>query len=192
MSVLALLVYIPLGDWLEKLPKAKQQIPKPYTEETRLPGKPPAVVKDLHGAWQLEYSAEDIQVGEQNGDLLVKMVVKFEPDGSYKLKYAARWGNPPLRGRDARGVTVEETGQYKLSSDVLILDPVEITQHDILKNDDVTNTLQLANEKHVLVVHWETKRIHLAGRCASYQVDPLCKDWQVENVWFTFKPGRYK
>lgn len=191
MSVLALLVVIPLGDWLEKLPKAKQQIPKPYSEETRLPGTAPAAAKDLQRAWQLEYSAEDVQVGEQNGDLLIKMVVQFEPDGSYKLRYAARWGNPPLRGRDARGVTVEETGQYKLSRDVLILDPIETFQHDILKNDDVTGTLQLANEKHVLVVHWETKRIHLAGRCASYQVDPLCKDWQTENVWFTLKQGRF-
>ena len=48
-------------------------------------------------------------------------------------------------------------------------------------------SLGLANDKHLFVVHWETKRIHLAGRCAGYQVDPICKDWQTENVWFTFK-----
>lgn|SRR5688572_8944460 len=189
MSLLALLVTLPLGDMLSKLPKAEQQVPKPFTEETRLPGKPPAAAQDLVGSWQLDYSEDEAQIADVDVELLVNVVLKIEKDGRYTLKYTAHWGNPPIKGKEARGVTVEESGTYKLSRDVLILDPAGTLQSEVHRKD-VVDTLDLSNEKHVFVVHWETKRIHLAGRCASYQVDPLCKNWQVENVWFTLKRKR--
>lgn len=187
MSLLVLLVTVPLGDILAKLPKkSEQDPPKAYTEQTRLPGKPPAAIQDLRGAWKLHYADEDVQVGEEVGDIIVNMTVQFEEHGTYRLQYSARWGNPPLKGKDARGVTIDETGDYKLSGDVLIMDPIEVIQTDVVRNSP-TGTIGLANEKHLYVVHWETRRIHLAGRCAPYQVDPICKDWQVENAWFSFK-----
>ena len=65
MPLLALLVTIPLGDILSKLPKEKQQVPQEYTESTRLPGNPPASAKSLLGAWQMDYSEDDVQVGRQ-------------------------------------------------------------------------------------------------------------------------------
>ncbi|HUQ09228.1 MAG TPA: hypothetical protein VM146_02855 [Steroidobacteraceae bacterium] len=182
MPLLALLVSIPLGDMLSKLPRAKQQVPQAYDEATRLPGKPPAAVADLYGAWEMDYSEDDVTIESFNVDLVVKLVVRFDADGTYHLQYNGRWG----KGKEARGVTVDESGSFKISSDVLILDPTEVTKTDIERNKPVSS-LGLANEKHLLVVHRETKRIHLAGKCASYQVDPICKDWQIENVWFTFK-----
>jgi hypothetical protein len=127
MPLLALLVTIPLGDILSKLPKAKQQVPQEYTESTRLPGLPPASVKNLVGAWQMDYSEDDVQVEDFNVDLLVKMVVQFNDDGTYLLRYSGRWG----KNKDARGLDVAETGTYKLSSDVLILDPNEVTKTDV-------------------------------------------------------------
>jgi hypothetical protein len=182
MSLLALLVTIPLGDMLSKLPRAKQQVPQVYDEATRLPGKPPAAAANLQGAWEMDYSEDDVTIDSYNVELIVKMVVQFNEDGTYRLRYDGRWG----KGKDARGVTVDEAGSFKLSSDVLILDPVEVTRTDLVRNKPA-GSLGLANDKHLFVVHWETKRIHLAGRCAGYQVDPICKDWQTENVWFTFK-----
>lgn len=187
MVLLALLVNIPLGDFLEKLPRAKQQVPQAYEESTRLPGKPPASAKDLHGAWQMDYSEDDVIVNDYNVDLGVRMVVQFNPDGTYQLQYSGRWG----KGKDARGVTVDETGTFKLSSDVLILDPTEVTRTDIERRKPVAS-IGLANEKHLFIVHAETARIHLAGRCSNYQLDPICKDWQVENAWFTFKDSAAK
>jgi hypothetical protein len=65
MSLLALLVTLPIGDMLSKLPKAEQQVPKPFTEETRLPGKPPAEAKDLSGTWQLDYSEDEAQIARR-------------------------------------------------------------------------------------------------------------------------------
>jgi hypothetical protein len=186
MSLLAVLVTIPLGDWLSRLPKAEQQVPKPFVESTRLPGKAPEAARDLVGSWKLAYSEDDAQIDDHSVELLVNLVVEFKEDGTYQLKYAARWGNPPIKHKDSRGVDVDESGTWKVSSDVLILDPLEVTRHDVVKNKAV-DSIGIANEKHLFVVHWEPKRIHLAGRCAPYQVDPICKDWQVENAWFTFK-----
>lgn len=187
MVLLALLVSIPLGDFLEKLPRARQQVPQAYEESTRLPGGPPASAKDLHGAWQMDYSEDDVNIDDYNVELVVKMVVQFNPDGTYLLRYSGRWG----KGKEARGLTVDETGTFKLSSDVLILDPTEVTQTEVVRNKPA-GSIGLANEKHLFVVHAESRRIHLAGRCAPYQVDPICKDWQIENAWFTFKDGAKK
>jgi len=187
MSLLAMLVTVPLWDILSKLPKEKQQVPHEYTESTRLPGKPPASAQELLGAWEMDYSQDDVQVEDLNVDLIVKMVVQFNDDGTYQLRYLGRWG----KSRAARGVTVDETGTFKLSRDVLILDPIEVTRTDIDRNQPA-GSIGLANEKHLLVVHAETKRLHLAGRCAPYQLDPICKNWQVENAWFTFKAGAKK
>lgn len=186
MPLLALLVTIPLGDILSKLPKARQQVPQEYTESTRLPGNPPASARSLLGAWQMDYSEDDVQVEDFNVDLLVKMVVQFNEDGTYLLRYSGRWG----KNKQARGLTVDESGTYKLSSDVLILDPDEVTKTDV-ERDKAVASFGLANEKHLFVVHAEPRRIHLAGRCAPWQVDSICKNWRVENVWFTFQgPAR--
>jgi hypothetical protein len=183
MPILALLVTIPFGDILSKLPRAQQQVPQAYDESTRLPGKPPASAKEITGAWQMDYSEDDVKVEDFNVELLVKMVVQLNADGTYVLRYAGNWG----KRKEARGLTVDEKGTYKLSSDVLILDPSEVTKTDLERNKP-TGSFGLANEKHVFVVHSEAgKRIHLAGRCASWQLDPICKDWQIENAWFTFK-----
>jgi hypothetical protein len=168
------------------MPKDQQQPPRRFVEGVRLPGKPPASLQDLKGEWQIGYEAYDVQTSEGTAEIVVNMAIEFKEDGHYQLVYSANWGNPPLKGKDARGITVEESGTYKLSSDVLILDPEQSTRSDMVKRK-ATNREPIGNEKHVFVVHWETKRIHIAGRCASYQVDPMCLDTEVSTVWFTLK-----
>ena len=134
-------------------------------------------------------SVDDVQVNENDFrvDLLVNMVLQLNEDGSYRLRYTGRWG----KKKPSEGITVDESGTFKLSSDVLILDPIE-THKTVLEKNKPVNNYSLGNEKHLFVVHWETKRIHVAGKCAPYQVDPICKDWQVENVWFTLQGGAKK
>src|SRR5262245_63846216 len=102
MSLLAILVSIPLGDILSKIPRGEQDPPKPYADDTRLPGKAPAAPANLLGSWKLQYSEDDAQVDEFSGELIVNLVVQFEPEGRYRLQYSARWGNPPGKSIDAR------------------------------------------------------------------------------------------
>jgi hypothetical protein len=186
MSVLWLLVNVPLGPILDKIPRGEQDPPKVFAEGVRLPGKPPPSVEDLQGTWQFGYTEEDARLADGEADLIMSMVLQLEKDGSYRLTYAARWGNPPGRGKDARGITIDETGTYKLSADVLLLDPAETLRAEFEKNKLLSRE-PARSEKHVYVVHWESKRIHLAGRCAKYQLEPLCHDPDVANVWYTLR-----
>jgi len=186
MSLLAILVTIPLGDFISKMPKDQQVTPKRFVEGVRLPGKPPEAIKDLEGEWRIGYEAYDVQTSDGTAEIVVNMAIDFDQDGTYRLLYSANWGNPPLKGKNARGIAVEEFGKYKLSSDVLILDPEQSTRSDMVKRK-ANNHEPIGNEKHLFVVHAEGKRIHIAGRCASYQIDPLCLDTDVSNVWFPMK-----
>lgn len=186
MSLLAFLVTIPLGDFISKLPKEEQQQPKRYVEGVRLPGKPPEAASDLQGEWRLGYEAYDVQTNEGTAEIVINFAIQFKADGRYQLLYSANWGNPPLKGKNAHGITVEESGVYKLSRDVLILDPAETIRSNMVKRKPVDRET-VDNEKHVFIVHWETKRIHIAGRCATYQVDPMCLDTDVSNIWFVLK-----
>ena len=186
MSLLALLAVVPLGQILDRIPRAEQEPPKAFSEGVRLPGRPAPNPEDVHGEWQFSYELDDAYIAERRAELIVSLELRLEKDGSYRLTYAARWGKPPLRGKDARGITIDETGIYKLSGDVLLLDPEE-TMRAELEKKTVVSREPARNEKHVFVLHWESKRIHLAGRCAKYQVDPICQDPDVENAWYTLK-----
>lgn len=185
MSILAILAVVPLGQILERIPRAEQEPPKAFAEGVRLPGKPPPA-GSLHGEWKYGYEVADAPLQEGNADLEVSLAVQFDADGNYRLTYDARWGNPPGRGKDARGITIDEIGTYRLSGDVLLLDPAETFRAERVKSKVVSRE-PAHNEKHVYVVHWESKRIHLAGRCARYQLDPICHDYDVENVWYTLR-----
>lgn len=189
--MLAILAVVPLGQILERIPRAEQEPPRAFAEGVRLPGKPPPEPDSLHGKWQSGYEVNDAPLAEGNADLTVSLAVQLEKDGSYRLTYDARWGNPPGRGKDARGITIDEIGSYRISGDVLLLDPAETMRAELLKNKVVSRE-PVHNEKHVYVVHWESKRIHLAGRCAKYQVDPICQEYDVENVWYTLKGSAAK
>jgi hypothetical protein len=189
--MLAILAVVPLGQILERIPRAEQEPPRVFAEGVRLPGKPPPEPDSVHGKWQSGYEVNDAPLAEGNADLTVSLAVQLEKDGSYRLTYDARWGNPPGRGKDARGITIDEIGSYKISGDVLLLDPAETMRAELLKNKVVSRE-PVHSEKHVYVVHWESKRIHLAGRCAKYQVDPICQEYDVENVWYTLKGSAAK
>jgi hypothetical protein len=185
MSLLAFLVTVPLGNIFDKLPKGGDHDPppKPFAEGVRLPGKVPTAVQDVHGGWQTTYFRDDAIVKDERVELLVNLSIKFKKDGTYQLNYVARWGNQANKGD---GVSIDETGTYKLSSDVLLLDPVETYRAEVVKREAQSRE-PTHNEKHLLVVQREKKRLHIAGKCAKYQVDPLCNDYHVENVWYALK-----
>jgi hypothetical protein len=191
MSILAMLAVVPLGQILERIPRAEQEPPKTFAEGIRLPGKPPPLDSNIHGKWKFGYEVDDAPLADGNADLVVNVAVQFDADGTYRLTYDARWGNPPGRGKDARGITIDEAGIWRLSGDVLLLEPAETMRAERVKNK-VVGREPLHNEKHVYVVHWESRHIHLAGRCAKYQLDPICQDYDVENVWYTLKRSTSK
>lgn len=190
MSLLVLLATVPLTPIFDKIPRSEQAPPKAFEDGGRLPGKPAPELKNAFGSWQMDYSLEDVDIAAGNADLIVHLKLELNQDGSYQMVYAARWGRPPGKGKNAGGVNVDETGTYKLTGDVLILESTETMKTDVEKTK-AGRREPIKPEKHVFVMHWESKRIHLVGRCAAYQVDPICQNPDLPNVWFTLRgPGK--
>jgi hypothetical protein len=175
--------------------------PQPYNDKVVLPGKVPPTAKSVGGSWQYSYSLHDAPLESGRSDLVVGTVLTLNEDGSYRLHYHARWNFPrapiPIPGQvpmplpvpttpsgGLDGVNVSEDGRYVLSGQVLLLEP-EATRLANLDNNRVVNERTLENEKHVLIVRLDKTQLAAAGRCASYQVDPVCKTTPL--VWYTMK-----
>jgi hypothetical protein len=164
--------------------KAEMPPPQPFVESVKLPGKVPSAPKDLHGAWQFNYTQDYAKLAVGRTDLIVAIVLTLREDGSYEFKYSARWASPDGRSV-TNGVTAQETGSFSLSGEVLLLEPAT-TQHSEIRYNRVIKQQAIANENHVLLAHVGKEQLHVAGRCAKYQVDPVCRT--SKNVWYTFAP----
>jgi hypothetical protein len=180
MGIAETLVAVAVVPWFGTASGDTGPPPQPYTEKVTLPGGIPADVTDLAKSWMYGYSLKDAVLKEGRRELFVTITVNLKADGSYELLYGARWGE--LGGVISKGLKVQESGKYSLSGEVLLLEPQTTVRTDI-KYDSVVKQQTITNENHVWIVRAEKKRLHVAGRCARYQMDPVC---QVEpNVWFS-------
>ncbi len=147
-----------------------------------LPGKPPIMDKELVGAWELVYRLDDAQLEDGRAELLVNLFIDLREDGSYELNYSARWGG--IAGYGARALTVSEQGTYSRSGEVLLLDPSRTVRSEIQAQVVVSQT-PIPDENHVLIIRRDGKYLHVAGRCAGYQIDPICR--VTPAIWYSMR-----
>jgi hypothetical protein len=169
-------------------------LPEPFDEQVTLPGKIPPTVKSISSGWSFQYSLPNATLeGGEKSDLMVSTLLMLREDGTYQLFYHAMWNLPrPVLGgvvptvdtSGMKGRNVNETGHFTLSGEVLLLEPSEVKYAD-LEAQTVVHQEQLENENHTLIVRMEKAKLAVAGRCASYQVDPICKDTPI--IWFPMK-----
>ncbi|HEU5135729.1 MAG TPA: hypothetical protein VFU13_11340 [Steroidobacteraceae bacterium] len=150
-------------------------------EAVTLPGKAPSAPRDVHGAWQFFYTEDDAVLDGGRSHLSVTIVLMLRDDDTYDLLYNARWGGVAI-GVGSRDVVVRESGTYSLSGEVLLLEAAT-TNHSEMENNTAVRQQAIPNENHVLLAHVEKKRLHVVGRCAKYQVDPVCR--LAPNVWYS-------
>lgn len=166
--------------------------PRPFTEETTsLPGKTPTDAQALRGRWAFGHLQRDAPIEAGKQDLLVNLLLSFNENGSYELHYHARWDLPTAPAispvpivRNAGsldGVDVHETGRYSLSGEILLLEPEE-TRFSEIQDNTVVNAQHIANENHAWLVSLDKAHLHIAGRCANYQVEPICEESRA--VWY--------
>lgn len=165
--------------------------PAPFDEKVVLPGKVPPTAKSLAGSWQYSYLLQDAKFEGGEGDLVVGTTLMLREEGTYQLHYHARWNLPrpiplpgPVSTAGMKGRNVTEEGRFHLSGEVLLLEP-SATQYADLENDALVNRELIRNENHTWVVRLDRTRLVLAGRCAAYQVDPVCTTTPL--VWFQMK-----
>lgn len=157
--------------------------PQPFDEDVVLPGQIPPSATSLRGGWAFSYMLDDAAMEGGPRDLIVGLTLFLRDDGSYQLHYHARWGfGLGSPGVDGRNVT--ETGAFSLSGEVLLLQPDSVIYADIEKNV-IVNEEEIEKASHTLIVRMDKAKLAMAGRCASWQIDPVCKDTPI--VWYPMK-----
>ena len=173
-----------------------QVAPKPFTGDATLPGNVARDRKTVSGHWVFNYLQKDatMESGYQ-GPLHSVIFLNLREDGTYTLNYSANWGfnlgtrglplpnvigMPPLHD----GVVVHEQGRYSLSDEILLLEPTETLHSEIEDNKVVKSRQPIASENRALLMRIDGKKLHVAGRCAAWQVEPVCRE--ARDVWFQF------
>jgi hypothetical protein len=180
--MVAVLLVAAMGPAFGTFGRENRPPPQPYTELVVMPGKPPIMDKELIGAWELTYRLDDAQLEDGRAALMVILVVNLHEDGSYELDYSARWGG--IAGYGARALTVSEQGTFSRSGEVLLLEPARTVRSEI-QAQVLVSQAPIADENHVLITRRDGKYLHVAGRCAKYQIDPICK--ATPNIWFSMR-----
>jgi hypothetical protein len=173
--------------------------PEAFDEQVTLRGEPPANIAGIKGGWQYEYWIPEAPLdnGEQ-ADLRIFTVLKLHENGKYELSYNAVWNQPdpdPVLGDlvmrvDVNGIKalhVNELGTFSLSGEVLLLEPRKITSAET-EGLHTKRLGYLPNVNHSLIVRHEKESLDLAGRCATYQIDPICKDSPI--IWYSMQKQR--
>lgn len=174
--------------------------PKPYVEKVVLPGKTPPNANSVGGAWYYAYVLADAPLEAGTQDQFFSTVLTLRKDGTYELRYQARWNLPratspvqilpslpvpfPTSSPKTDGINVTEIGRYVSSGEILLLEATQTRRAKVNANR-IENEEKIPNEKHVRVVRLEPKRLAMAGRCATWQIDPVCtttpNNWYVMN-----------
>jgi hypothetical protein len=174
----------------------RSKSPQPFNDKVVLPGMVPPTMKSLGGSWHYGYMLREASLEGGKSNLIVGTALTLRDDGTYLLHYHARWnlaavplpdpGAAPtsgsLTGMDGRNVT--EVGRFSLSGEMLLLEPTTIEYAD-LDDNRLVNQQTIKNQNRALVVRLEKARMAVGGRCARYQVDPVCLKTPV--VWYSMK-----
>lgn len=160
--------------------------PRILTGDETPPGKVPYGVPAIRAAWDYTYLEQNarIEPGKQ-GAMRTRLHLRLANDGTYQFTYSARWSPGstanPLGNRYADGVEVTETGKFALSGEILLL---EASRTELTKRvrGTVAAPQIIESDRRAYLVRTEEARLHIAGRCAKYQAEPICADGR--DVWY--------
>jgi hypothetical protein len=156
-------------------PRMDRPPPKAIKSDTTLPGHAPEDAKDIAGQWN--FSSHEPNARMEHGVepyLGYGMILKLEEDGRYELAYWAYWGTRSSDSPAFSGVDVRETGRFSLSGEILLLEPQ--TTSYARKSAGAVNRQSIANERRAYLIKRDKGYLHIAGRCAGYQVEPICRE----------------
>lgn len=177
---IALLALLPgCGYYLTRMERADSRVerpaPKAIKSDTTLPGHTPPDAKDLAGMWNFGSNEPGARMEHGIEPLLsYGMILKLEADGRYELAYWAAWGGRGANRPGFNGVDVRETGRFSLSGEILLLEPD--TTSFAKKTAGSVDRQSIANERRAYVVRRDKGYLHIAGRCAGYQLEPICRE----------------
>lgn len=161
--------------------------PKPFgTNIKQLPGQRIGEFTAIKGQWFHRAAYRNVVIeNERIPQVYTGFQLDLQPDGSYTLEYSANWGGV-RNSSDPRfsAIKVNEKGHFSLSGSILLLRPDVI---DLTRDHTGTSTREtLANENRGYVARLDKDKVlNIAGPCARYQVEPVCRE--ARSVWFSLK-----
>lgn len=156
-------------------PRMDRPPPKAIKSDTTLPGHTPEDAKDIAGQWN--FSSHEPNARMEHGTepyLGYGMILKLEAEGRYELAYWAYWGTRGSGSPAFNGVDVRESGRFSLSGEILLLEPE--TTAFAKKSGGTVHRQTIANERRAYLIKRDKGYLHIAGRCAGYQVEPICRE----------------
>lgn len=148
------------------------------------PGAVPVALSDLGGAWFNRQTIQDAQleIGGTVPWLFHALWLWLWDDGTYDLVYQTYWGsraNHPQR----RAIDVRESGRFSLAGGRLSLEPNVTRQLEVRGGKRQRRTPN--NDPRTYKARVDGGFLNLAGRCATYQVEPVCH--RPHDVWFSLR-----
>ncbi|HEY8521332.1 MAG TPA: hypothetical protein VIN61_14740 [Gammaproteobacteria bacterium] len=141
-----------------------------------LPGTLPDRTNDVTGAWFFRERLADAQleVGREPW-LYYSLWLWLRQDGTYDLVYQASWGSRAREAPGFGGIDVREAGRFKIGAGgVLLVEPETTRATEIRAGNRSARTL--SNEDREYLVRVDRGYLNVAGRCATYQVEPICRE----------------
>lgn len=174
-------------EWLRAFTKPQSIMspdPKPFAENGSLPGSALSHRPDKPGEWWFRHIDDGIRLESGHVPrLFFSQSFWFYPNGSYDLVYQAWWGARASNDPRFNAVDTREHGKYTISDGKLRLEP-ESTQHIQVSGGKRTVEM-IANESRTYLISQSGRSLHIAGRCAKFQVEPICRE--SPKVWYTLK-----
>jgi len=159
-----------------------------------LPGNVPLDAASLLGSYHLQHQARALQ-NQGVAPLYTSTInLQLRKDGRYRLDYLVSTPTRLPSDPSYKGIQVAEQGGFSLSNAILLLEP-QTTEITRVRNGGIADPKEvIGNERRVYVIRVRTVvrnqsvkntvAINLVGRCASYQLEPVCS--QSKNVWYSF------
>lgn len=200
LMMAALIAALPVPVDILGLGPSATKPPQPYADGTAVPGEIPPTAKSLSGAWHYGYLLRHTKLENGASDLMVTVLLTLNEDSTYEMIYSAHWDLPssfPLaipkpgampQPHLIKGRTVKETGRFSLSGEILLLEPASTELSEVQSSSTRTPRQSISGENHVWIVRLDTRgapRLSIAGRCASYQLDPVCS--RAPAVWYSMQ-----
>lgn len=151
-----------------------------------LPGSTITAAKEVQGIWHM--SAIEQRPRMEHGVepfLAYSLYLKLDADLHYELVYSAYWGGRGSNDPRMQAVDVRESGTFSLSGKILLLEP-QTTQLAQKRGGKLEKqTIPNANRGYLAAL--DGAYLNIAGRCAPYQVEPVC--FLGSDVWHSLRFG---
>ena len=140
-------------------------------------------VDGIRGFNKLERWAKD---GTGNSLFHYALYLKLDGRNTYELTYQAYWSTRNLSDPAMPAVDVRERGSFVVGGNSLMLYPEETKFTEKLGREVSQRTIP--NEDREYAATLDGPHLHVAGPCASYQVEPICQ-YNLD-VWYPLRSSR--